>query len=185
MNGNEPEKVIIVPYCEEHVAKTVNWVNDPEIMVLVDRSPEEVTLDGCHAWARSIQQDGKKAMFAILYGNGREHIGNCGLFEIDKRSRKAKLWIYIGEKDKWGRGIGKKALNMLLGHGFNVLGLNRVYLYVIEDNTRARRLYESQGFSREGVLREDTFMGGKFKNTVFYSILSKEFKGKDIYGQSE
>jgi RimJ/RimL family protein N-acetyltransferase len=175
VNNSDEYKIKLIPFEKGHVPKTVEWVNDEEIIKLTDRSPEPVTLEGCYKWYDGIMEDKTKKLLAITADNGRSHIGNCGLFEIDKRSKKAKLWIYIGEKDYWGKGLGRKALKQLLDLGFQDLGLNRIYLYIVEDNTRAQKLYESVGFAKEGICRDDTFIDGRYKNTIYYGLLKEEY----------
>jgi len=179
MSRHEVCEAKLVPFEKCHVPRTVEWVNDKEIIDLIDRSSEPVTLEGCYKWAEDIIGDGSKAMFAIIAGDKGEHIGNCGLFEINKRSRKAKLWIYIGDKKMWGMGLGRKALDLLVSYGFEELGLNKIYLYVVEDNIRACKLYESAGFSKEGVFKQDTFLKGRFMDTVYYGILKEKFNQKE------
>ena len=178
MNNSNEYNVKLIPFGKDHVPKTVEWVNDEEIIKLTDRSSEPVTLEGCYKWYDDIAQDSTKKLLAIITDDGRSHIGNCGLFEIDKRSKKAKLWIYIGEKDHWGKGLGRKALKQLLDLGFQDLDLNRIYLYIVEDNTRAQKLYESMGFVKEGVCRGDTFIEGRYKDTIYYGLLKEEYMSR-------
>ena len=168
-------RIKLVPFKEEHIANTVEWVNDEEIIRLIDRSSEVVTLEGCNDWFENIEKDDAKVMFAILTSDGL-HIGNCGLFEVSERSKKAKLWIYIGDKSLWGKGLGREALQELLDYGFNKMSLNKIYLYVVANNTRAQNLYESAGFVKEGEFKEDTFLGGEFMDTVYYGILKEKYK---------
>ncbi len=48
-------------------------------------------------------------------------------------------------------GLGADALELALGYGFDVLGADRVWLDVLEDNARARRLYDRAGFTDDGL----------------------------------
>lgn len=49
-----------------------------------------------------------------------------------------------------GRGLGTEATRLIVGHGFERLGLHRISLEVCAFNPRARRLYEKVGFLPEG-----------------------------------
>ncbi len=49
-----------------------------------------------------------------------------------------------------GEGLGPAALDLALGYAFDALGTGRVWLDVLEDNARARRLYERVGFADDG-----------------------------------
>jgi len=149
---------------------------------LIDRAPTPVTRRGCYRWYDDIRRDRTRVQFAIEQGKKGLHIGNCGLCDISERSKKAKLWIYIGVKRLWDKGFGREALEQLMSFGFEQLGLNRIYLYVVEDNSRAKRFYKAAGFKREGLFRQDTFLEGRFKNTIYYSMLKKEFEKRKYHG---
>ncbi|MFJ9775958.1 GNAT family N-acetyltransferase [Kitasatospora sp. NPDC101157] len=49
----------------------------------------------------------------------------------------------------WGRGVGRKLVQALLSHGCDH-GYDRFQLFTHADNVRARRLYESLGFTTTG-----------------------------------
>ncbi|MFQ5953189.1 MAG: GNAT family N-acetyltransferase [Candidatus Omnitrophota bacterium] len=185
MKNYDSYKVKLVAFERCHVPKTVEWVNDAEMIKLIDRSSEPVTIEGCYKWCDNILEDKTKKMFAITTGDSGVHIGNCGLFEIDNRSRKAKLWIYIGDKEMWHKGLGREALEQLIAYGFENLDLNKIYLYVVEDNERAQKLYKSAGFSKEGVFRKDTFLEGRFKDAVYYGLLKNEFNKRKNHDQAK
>ncbi len=69
-------------------------------------------------------------------------------------------------------GAGTFVMRRLIEHGFANLGVHRIYLEVMEDNTAARTLYERLGFQSEGCFR-DGFRAkdGTFKNLIPYGLL--------------
>ena len=48
---------------------------------------------------------------------------------------------------------------------------------VLEDNARAKHLYEKCGFVYEGKKRDAKYKNGKFVDMLMYSILKSEFQG--------
>ena len=102
-------------------------------------------------------------------------IGHAGLYQIDSRVRKAEYAILIGDKEHQGKGLGKTVSKAVLAFGFEELNLHRISLRVIATNARAIRLYESVGMRRDGVLGSEHYRGGKYINTVIYSILDIEW----------
>lgn len=52
----------------------------------------------------------------------------------------------------WGQNIGAEVLNLITPM-FKEKGFSRIDLWVIEDNVRARKLYERMGFTHDGVTR--------------------------------
>ena len=105
-----------------------------------------------------------------------ESIGRIGYVDLDRRNRHTEIAIMIGERDYWGRGYGSDALIAYLGYLFHELNLHKVWLRVEAFNERAQRAYEKCGFRRDGVLREHTFLGGRYYDSIIMSILEDDFR---------
>lgn len=171
----------LVPLGPEHLARTREWANNPELMRLMDRA-KPVTEAEHEAWFKSIVRRTDCAYFAIEirptafanstvahradtpYGEtGRaRHVGNIWLWAIDERHRKAELRVVIGEADARGQGLGAEAIDRLCRHAFDELGLHRIYAYVLASNPGARRAFERAGFLLDGTLRDDRWTGERF-----------------------
>ena len=74
-----------------------------------------------------------------------------------------------------GRGIGRRALALILGLAFEGLGAERVWLDVMVDNLRARRAYAAAGFVFD-VLRRDALPGAA--GTRLLAIMSVSRPGR-------
>jgi RimJ/RimL family protein N-acetyltransferase len=55
------------------------------------------------------------------------------------------------------------------------MNLQRIELTVLEDNSRAKHVYEKNGFVYEGRKRNAVFKDGKFVDMLMYSILRNEY----------
>ncbi|AKR35883.1 N-acetyltransferase p20 [Bacillus thuringiensis serovar indiana] len=108
------------------------------------------------------------------------HIGWVDLKNFDKTNKNAELGIAIGNKDYWGKGFGMAALNSMLQIGFSQFELEKIWLRVDEDNTKAKKSYESAGFVCEGLMRNDRLRQGKFIHRNRYSILKEEYESKKV-----
>ena len=75
-----------------------------------------------------------------------------------------------------GRGYGRTVLRLVKERTFRELGAHRLWLDVKEGNARARRLYESEGFVQEGVLRDSFWTGEVHETLVVMSILESEYR---------
>lgn len=60
--------------------------------------------------------------------------------------------LFIGEPDRWGRGIGAAALRATVRHIFDVHRADAVIIDPHVDNVRAIRSYEKAGFRRVKLL---------------------------------
>lgn len=65
---------------------------------------------------------------------------------------------------------------MVVRHAFEVMGLHRVDLRVLETNTRAIRCYERCGFVHEGVEAETAFVNGHWVSDLRMRLLQSEYR---------
>ena len=112
--------------------------------------------------------------FAIETLDGKL-VGDCGLRFIDWKSRKAEFFITIGEKEFWGKGLGTDALRVVIRLAFDKMNLNRLWLTVLVDNPRAVRCYEKCGFVREGLLRQESYVDGKYRDVLQMALLREDY----------
>ena len=119
-------------------------------------------------------------MFSIVKLDDDELIGCCGLVYIQWVYRHADLSLYIGRKDAYidELGYAKESAELLLNHGFNSLGLNKIWTEIYDFDKKKKKLYDKLGFKVDGVLRENYFFDNKFWNSYVLSILSREWLGR-------
>ena len=76
-----------------------------------------------------------------------------------------------------GRGYGRQAIRLVKAYGFDKVRCHRLWLEVVENYERAYRLYESEGFSNEGMLREALKRGDRYVSLTVMSILEQDYRG--------
>ena len=74
-----------------------------------------------------------------------------------------------------GKGYGRAAVRAIKRHAFETLSAHRLWLDVKEQNTRARAVYEKEGFHYEGTLRECLKGPEGFESLMVMSILEQEY----------
>ncbi|MCL2287209.1 MAG: GNAT family N-acetyltransferase [Firmicutes bacterium] len=62
-------------------------------------------------------------------------------------------------EDFWGKGYGRKMMDFAQKQ-LNDMGCTEIFLWVLEENTRARQFYEKCGFTVDGAQKE-IIIGGK------------------------
>ena len=131
----------------------VKWVNNDEIRQnLMFEWP--LSKAKTEKWFQNQLFDSTKVNFSIIDKESQKLIGMTGLLDISIRHSRAQFYMTIGEKEFWGKRLPDQNISMVLEYAFNELGLNKVYLYTININERARHVYLRNGFQPEGVLRE-------------------------------
>jgi RimJ/RimL family protein N-acetyltransferase len=79
------------------------------------------------------------------------------------------MHIFVGEEAYRGKGHAQEMLSLFLEIAFDRLNLNKVWLKVNDDNTRAISFYDKMGFVREGLLMMHELHEGQFLNKVIFS----------------
>jgi RimJ/RimL family protein N-acetyltransferase len=103
-----------------------------------------------------------------------ECVGEAVLSQWDPGNESCDFRILIGPGGR-NRGLGTEATRLIVGYGFERLGLHRISLEVYAFNPRARRAYEKVGFRPEGVLRESLRYNGEWIDATVMSILAPEW----------
>ncbi|NWJ48593.1 MAG: GNAT family N-acetyltransferase [Chloroflexi bacterium] len=128
-------------------------------------------------WSRQQHLDtfSNPAFFHLVAENTAENrqIGYVILQDINSPDLSLQLRrIVITEKSK---GYGTEVLRQVKRLAFKQLSVHRLWLDVMSNNTRARRVYQAQGFVEEGILRECLKFGDRFESLVIMSILRQEY----------
>jgi putative acetyltransferase len=93
-------------------------------------------------------------------------VAYAGLHVRDGKMRHS-AWLGIAVHDAFfGRGIGRAMMEKLLDLADRWIGITRVDLTVVANNTRAIALYEKLGFVVEGTQRKATYYDGQFWDVV-------------------
>jgi RimJ/RimL family protein N-acetyltransferase len=75
-----------------------------------------------------------------------------------------------------GKGYATEAARALVGYGFSVLGLHRIYAKTSSVNTASWKVMERVRMRREAHLRESEARDGKWIDTLIYAILADEWQ---------
>ncbi len=140
-------------YDSQLLKKSWVWLNDIEIKRLTNTP--DFTQDEQKKWFLSLKHKSDYFIKGVKYNE--TIIGVVGLKNITRIS--GEYWGYIGEKEYWGKGIGKKMILYIINIA-KEKKLKTVYLKVIPSNKRAINLYEKTGFvlNKEKSTLESLYM---------------------------
>lgn len=172
-------KITIRKFEKKDIPQKVEWVNNPENNQFLHYDIP-ICIEKTEKWYNSHLEDGTR-YDCVIEADGIP-IGTIGLLSIDKKNNKAEYYIAMGETAYKGKGVAKEASRLILEYGFNVLGLNRIYLYTETENTSAQRLFERVGFYKEGCIRQDLISRGKYVDRFLYSLLREDWRNDDHPG---
>jgi UDP-4-amino-4,6-dideoxy-N-acetyl-beta-L-altrosamine N-acetyltransferase len=163
------KRIILREIEEEDLDLIVKWRNDPEILKWLF-SYLHLSKVKQRKWYEKYLDDATQQTFIIEVKEEKTLIGTIGLTDIDYKNQKGELTIIIGEKEYWGKGLGEESLKLLVKFAFNEMNLRKIKALVFSDNEVAIKLYEKCGFVKEGVLQEEIFKNGAFKDVILMSF---------------
>lgn len=162
------EAVELREYLPSDDARTVRWLNDPEMRETFGLT-YTVDVKSHRQWF-----DRQNNLFIKAIESQGEHVGNA-ILHLNLRHENAVLEIYVGESNRRGQGIGLRALELLLKLGFIELGLHRISLVTRTDNLVAEKIYRRAGFSLEGCEKQSIKVQEKFIDQHLWALLKEDW----------
>lgn len=112
---------------------------------------------------------------AVVRQSDDSVVGTFSLFALDRACRRAEIG-YALASSAWGHGYAQEAGRAVIGHAFDVLGLNRLEADVDPRNEASARVLERLGFRREGLLRERWIVAGEVSDSALYGLLASDWR---------
>ncbi|MFJ2001542.1 GNAT family N-acetyltransferase [Streptomyces chartreusis] len=168
------DRTVLRPFTEVDATVMAEIIEDPEVVRFTGEASEEFPMERLRSWygSRSAQND--RLDLAVTDRATGELVGEVVLYEWDATARSCTFRTLVGPRGR-GRGIGTEATRLIVGHGFEQLGLHRIQLEAYGHNPRALRVYEKVGFVVEGVRREADFRDGQWLDWVMMAVLDHEW----------
>ncbi|WP_033073360.1 GNAT family N-acetyltransferase [Sphingopyxis sp. MWB1] len=147
-------------------------LSDPQVMIWWSSAPQETLAEtqsyvaknaaedqGYGCWAITLSGDDTALGWVVLY-NGKPGVKEIG---------------YILHRDHWGGGVAREAVSRVIDHGFDDLGLRRIFADTDPENHGSIAMLQRLGFQREGYLRAEweTHMG--VRDTLIFGLLRDEW----------
>ncbi|MCX7653971.1 MAG: GNAT family N-acetyltransferase [Fervidobacterium sp.] len=104
-----------------------------------------------------------------------QRVGRVRITNIDYRNQKCEFGIHI-HKNFRGMGLAYKAGSIIIDYVFRNLPIRKIYLYTMEENVKAVKLFQKLGFVIEGTLIEEVFKDGKWRNVLRMAIFRQDSK---------
>lgn len=104
-----------------------------------------------------------------------EHTGNISIWPVSRVGRAAEIGYWI-RTDAVGAGFATEATEAMLELAFGDMHCHKVNLRIAAGNRQSERVAEKLGFSRDGVLRDELMVGGRWIDHTLYSLLEREWR---------
>jgi RimJ/RimL family protein N-acetyltransferase len=153
------------------------WENDFELMMYSRSKPLNMATMAQleQKYDEWIKQE-KNLYFIVENMESNEPIGFATIrMETWGNVPSADIGTYIGKKELWEKGFGKKITIALLEMSFLHLNLEHCQAWSVEYNKRAHKVLESCGFKKGGAMRNTVYVAGKKWSSFHFDILREEY----------
>lgn len=171
----ETHGVRLEPLREEHRAGLAAASDTPEVWRYL---PYDGQGEAFHAWfdhSLKLNSEGREAIWAVRNADGTL-VGSTRYLNIAAPDLRVEIGGTWYAPAVWATKVNPACKLMLLRHGFETLGLNRVELKTDARNTRSQAAIARLGATREGVFRRHMVLhDGHVRDTVYFSIIREEW----------
>ena len=127
--------------------------------------------DSLEAW-----KEGRAYDYAIRpRSDVRHHMGNISIWPVSRLTRTGEIGYWIRSGDT-SQGFATEATAAVVRVGFEDLGFHKLVLRIAIGNKGSERVAEKLHFSREGVLREELLIRGRWIDHTLFSMLDREYQ---------
>lgn len=172
----ETERLVLRQVTKEDAKSMLTYLSQEEVTKHIGLAPFKTVNEALDeiSWYESIVEKKTGIRWGITLKQQGEMIGSCGFLNMASKHFRSEIGIELS-KDYWGKGIASEAIEAVVTYGFEKMNLQRIEALIEPLNLSSQKLFERQGFVREGLLRNYEYTNGKFDNLFMYSLLEQEF----------
>ncbi len=168
------DNIVLRPLVKADIENRVRWFNDYDVRKTLIIN-ERFELGKTIRWFEKMQADEGRVEF-VIETTEKIPVGVIGLAGIDSTHRTAEIYIVIGQKEFWGKGVMLEAERLLIDWAFNSLGLEKIWAQTRPDNVASLITMKKIGFQIEGTLRNEKIVNGQRATVLHLGLLREDFK---------
>lgn len=168
------ERVELRRHSRKNYPLYAEWYGDPEVWHLTSWAAAPLEKPAVERLFKERERSVTDDSFAIHLKGEKRPIGVISLMNISEAKRSADLSVIVGHPEDRHHGYGAEAIDLIVGYGFEELGLKSVALSVFEFNEDAISTYERLGFRVEGRVSRAVEREGEFHDAIMMRITRPE-----------
>ncbi len=127
----------------------------------------------------ALDEEGQALSLAVVRRDTGQLAGEVNLFWINRTHGLGEVG-YVFHPDHGGNGFATEAAEVVVGLGFDRLGLHRMIGRLDNRNAASARVLERLGMRREAHFVQNEFVKGEWADEVVYAILDNEWKARQV-----
>lgn len=170
--------VRLEPLSRQHTEGLLAAAEHDEIWTYLDE-PTPHTVKDIERLVRDAESEyaaGQRLPFTMVEQASETIVGSISLIDIQPAHRGVEIgWAWL-TPSRWGTGLAREAIFLLLRYAFDTMGVIRVAYKFDSRNTRSERTIIGIGGTREGVFRNHRILSdGYVRDSVYYSVIPDEW----------
>jgi ribosomal-protein-alanine N-acetyltransferase len=164
------------PITEDDCQEMFLLRSNPDIMKFIPR-PVAMSNDEVLEHIRMLQENLVKntgISWALQIKNEKKLVGVAAIINIRPEHSRCEIG-YMLLPEFHNQGFVTEAIQTLLKFIFHNLNFHSVEAIIDPQNIASERVLQKNGFKKEAHLRENEYWGGKYIDTVIYSLLKQDY----------
>lgn len=169
----ETERIILREMTHGDIEALCRILQDSDVMYAYEHAFSD---DEVHEWLNNQLLRYDKygfGLWAVILRENGEFIGQCGITVQDCCGEQVMEVGYLFAKDFWHKGYATEAARACRNYAFDVLGAERVYSIIRDNNIPSQRVAERNGMKPGSVFVKHYY--GIDMPHISYSISRKEY----------
>lgn len=160
----------LITHNKEHILATF------PVTVRTCESPEKATFH--FEKYLEMMHDGEGYYFLAQLQPAKKYIGYFVVKNIDEKINRCEFAYFI-DKDHQGKGYTSQIVAAMVAFSFETLEMNKIIICTSKENIASQRVALKNGFTREGVLREEfKNYENQLEDVVYFGLLKSDYLKK-------
>ncbi len=122
-----------------------------------------------------LARNGIRLDLGIFQTGSNRLIGRIALHSVDYGIQHSAGMSYWMSHEFCRSGFMTRSLATLASFAFEEACLHRLWVHIVSDNAASLGLADKLGFQREGLLRKNLFIDGRWEDSVLMGLLESEY----------
>lgn len=173
----QTERLMVRAFIPSDISALLPLIGAREVAATTLRIPHPYQEIDARKFLAGTEEDlskGRGLHLGIFLRQKQVLCGGVGLM-IEMEHRRAELGYWIGVPH-WGKGYATEAAGAVVKHGFDTLGLNRIFASHFSGNSASANVLRKLGMRHEGSFPAHILKWGEFIDVEMYGMLASHWK---------
>lgn len=164
----EGDRIRLSLFTESNITNDyLSWLNDPDVTRFSNQRFMRHTRQSSLNYLKTFYNT-KNIFLAIYLKDEERYIGTVTVYVTDPHHT-ADIGIMIGNKDCWGKGVGREAWCTILNWLLSIVKIRKVTGGTLRCNKGMVQIMINSGMRPDGVRIAQEFVDGSFEDMLYFA----------------